>query len=415
MNEELIKLMPPMQDGESLKRLLLCLPKRKQNICQSDRTARLMAVNDLAELYVPSQMTVEIYSKLYLSMLRSLNKKMMVEAVRQRNENHKRVLGNPCGSILGGADSFSILGTSGIGKSTAIAKSIDAAGGERVIRTDNPYGKIIPCINIQCPHDCSVKSMLFSILKAVDERIETTYYERAQKYRSTTNSLIGTVSQAALNHIMLLVVDECQNISRHKHGFSVVAALTQLINSSGISICMVGMPESEEFFRSEMHLARRMVGLSYGPMECDESFINLCKTLFEYQYTLKYTSLTPELIETLYQCSGGVVGVVVALFMEAQQAAILSGKEEVTKQLLLETSCSRMKNVRGFVVPKEKNRSQTSMLKDTDDDIMKSLRPKKGLIGEETVFDRLSRESRDADELTEAAMRSGIIVYEAAL
>ncbi len=36
---------------------------------------------------------------------------------------------------------------------------------------------------------------------------------------------------------------------------------TKLINNSGISICMVGTPESAVFFEQAMQLARRSLGL----------------------------------------------------------------------------------------------------------------------------------------------------------
>lgn len=35
---------------------------------------------------------------------------------------------------------------------------------ERIIEIEEPFYKIIPCIMIQCPFDCSVKSMHLGIL-----------------------------------------------------------------------------------------------------------------------------------------------------------------------------------------------------------------------------------------------------------
>ena len=62
------------------------------------------------------------------------------------------------------------------------------------------------------------------------------------------------------------MIDEIQHVAGHKSGMSLVRMLTQLINSSGISICMVGTPESVPFFEQAMQLARRTMGLSYGPL-----------------------------------------------------------------------------------------------------------------------------------------------------
>ena len=65
--------------------------------------------------------------------------------------------------------------------------------------------------------------------------------------------------------------------------------LTQLINNSGISICMVGTPESAVFFESAMQLARRSLGLQYQAMEYNHDFQHICKVLYSYQYTKKHT------------------------------------------------------------------------------------------------------------------------------
>ena len=133
------------------------------------------------------------------------------------------------------------------------------------------------------PFDSSVKGLLLEILRKVDEYIDGKYYQNALKGRNTTDMLIGSVSQVALNHIGLLVVDEIQNVVNSKNGRSLIGMLTQLINNSGISICMVGTPESEVFFEQAMQLARRSLGLNYSVMEYD-TLSTICETIFSYQY-----------------------------------------------------------------------------------------------------------------------------------
>ena len=118
-----------------------------------------------------------------------------------------------------------------------------------------------------------MKGLLLEILRRVDEYLESNYYENAIKRKSTADALIGCVSQIALNHIGILIVDEIQNVVNSKNGKSLVGVLTQLINNSGISICMVGTPESSVFFEQAMQLARRSLGLQYGEMEFGKEFV----------------------------------------------------------------------------------------------------------------------------------------------
>ena len=192
--------------------------------------------------------------------------------------------------------------------------------------------------------------------------IGTNYRDAAVRAKASIDVLIGMVSQVALNHILLIVVDECQNICRNKNGVNLVSAMTQLINSSGISICLVGLPETEILFQKEMHLARRSIGLSYLDTFCDDYFIHFCEILCSYQYVAKPQPITPEIIGTLYQCSNGVIGLVVSLIMEAQQMAILSGKEMLSKDIILDAFHTRMKNLQSFVVSEPTKLNQTATI-----------------------------------------------------
>lgn len=400
--ENLMTKMPKMLMGQDLAKSMLLLPTYNPAICKADAGARLMALDAMTDIYVPSQMSYEIYSKIYMAMLHSLKKKQTKDAIQQGNQNHMRLQGLGYNSVLGGADSFSIIGPSGIGKSTAIAKSIALSGGDQIITTENPYAQIIPCINVQCPHDCSVKGLLLAILSQVDVLIGTRYEHLAVKDRASIDNLIGTVSQIALNNILLIVIDECQNICRNKGGVNLVASMTQLINSSGVSICMVGLPETELFFGREMQLARRSVGLSYSALPYDEYFIKFCETLFSYQYVTQPSKLTPELIDLLYECTGGIIAILVSIIMEAQQIAILTGKEELSKETILLAYKERLKNVQDFVQVKSNKRSQTSSIvnKNTADISQKSSVDEAGMdILISVIIDKARSEGLDAVEL----------------
>ena len=154
--------------------------------------------------------------------------------------------------------------------------------------------------------------------------------------------LIGSVSQVALNHIGLLVVDEIQNVVNNKHGKSLVGMLTQLINNSGISIAMVGTPESSVFFEQAMQLARRSLGLQYQPLAYDSYFQDFCSVLFSYQYTKCITEISESITEWLYEHSGGIISVVISLIHDAQEIAILSGKEMLNIETLNEACYAKL-------------------------------------------------------------------------
>ena len=360
-NISLVKKLPPMLSGNELEKALTILPEYDPAIINANEAMRLIALTDLYKVFVPNQMSREIYSKLYLALLRSLQKKESKIRVKQTLENHRAILQQEYSGILGGSDSFSIIGESGIGKSSAVSNAVKLVTKTPVIEMENPYSKILPCVLVQCPFDSSVKGLLLEIIRVVDEQLGSSYYPKATSARATTDMLIGTVSQICLNHVGILVVDEIQNVAISKNGRNLLGALLQLINCSGISICMVGTPECTEFFTQAMQLARRSLGLQYEAMEYGVEFEQLCQILFQYQYVKNPAELDTATIRCLFEHSNGNVSSVVTLLHDAQELAILEGSEVLNIETLNAAYKSRMKMLHSYIAPSKK--PQTSKQK----------------------------------------------------
>lgn len=318
--------MPPMLVGNELKEALSVLPKYDPSIRTASTAERLIELNRLYDIYCPSPMSEEIYCKLYLALLRSLQKKQTNISTRQGNLNRQGI----SNSIIGGSDSFTILGLSGIGKSSAISRAISLIAPKPIIITEDPYSRIAPIITVQTPYDCSVKGLLLEILREVDKALDTNYHSNALKARATTDALIGSVANVCLHSVGLLILDEFQNVCS-KNGANLMGTLLNLINSSGISVAMVGTLETKAFFSdASFQLSRRSLGLEYGTLPLGEYFYNLCRTLTSYLYVRNDFTLTDEIVQWLYSHSNGVTSVVVSLVKDAQEVAILDGSEALS-------------------------------------------------------------------------------------
>ena len=370
--DDILQYIPKMLSGRELDEKLAVFPAYDKNIRGKSSTERLIALQDIYQIFVPNTMSREIYTKLYLALLRSLQKKKSILAVRQANENSKMIRKQFFESILGGSDSFTIVGQSGIGKSSSISRAINILTEHAVLELSNT--KIIACLQIQTPADCSIKGLLLEILRKTDELLHSRYYETAIRARSTTDMLIGTVSQAALNHIGLLIIDEIQHIANNKSGKILLNTLTQLINNAGVSLCLVGTPESACFFEQEMMLARRTIGLNYPSMEFNAEFCTFCKTILEYSYVQKITFDDEAMQMWLYQHSGGNASVVVGLIHDAQEIAILENLECLDITTLNIAYEKRLKMLHHYIqpqpikasLPKKKNSSTDSIAEKAD-------------------------------------------------
>lgn len=345
-----LEYVPEMLTGEKLNKKISCLPDYDESIRDKSDAERLIALNDIYKVYVPNIMSSEIYSKLYLAMMRSLQKKSTKSVIKQQYINMSSVAMNGNG-VIGGSDSFSIIGKSGIGKSSAINRAVRLLSEKGIIEIETPYLKVIPVILIQCPFDCSAKSLLLEILKAVDDVLHTDYFDKAIRRKYTVDLLISSISQVLVNHVAVLVIDEIQNVIKHRAGNQLVSMLTQIINMSGISVCFVGTEDVEDFFSSVNYLSRRMIGLKYSTLEYNEYFVKFCEVLFEYQYVKQRTELTDEVLRWLYEHSSGTCALVVSLLHDSQEIAILNGKESIDIPILNEVYEQRMSMMQDYINP----------------------------------------------------------------
>lgn len=150
--------------------------------------------------------------------------------------------------------------------------------------------------------------------------------------------------------------------------------LTQLINNSGISICLVGTPESALFFEKEAMLARRSLGLNYEPMEYSDEFQKFCKIILAYSYVQQPTTVDESTLMWLYQHSHGNASIVVSLLHAAQEIAILDGHECLDISSLNIAYEKRMKMLHNYIqpqpikasLPKKKNSSTDTIAEKAD-------------------------------------------------
>jgi hypothetical protein len=326
---------PKMLVGEELKKELTFLPDYNKDIRNAEADIRLQKLSEIYQIYIPTSMSVEIYSKLYLAMVRNLKKKCDSEDVKSTYVG------------VNNGENFSIIGTSGLGKTSSIDKTLILSGGNKVLDFENRHytSKIIPMICCQCPHDCSIKQMLLSILQQTDFSIGSNYYEKAVLSKASVDILIGTVAnKVASHHTAVIIIDEMQNVLNNVvNGRKLMMALTQLINSaSGVSIVMVGTPTLKQLFESDIKLARRSVGLTYDKLPYGAFFISFCSTLYRYQYIKNIKDLDDGMCRLLYQYSDGNLSILKELFYDAQELAILNQTETLDGAALRTAYSQRM-------------------------------------------------------------------------
>ena len=349
----LISQLPPMLSGDDLADALRVLPVKVEG--PMSQSERLVALMDVYKLYLPLPATIEIYNRLYLAVLSSLEKKGTLEETKLLNDNYRHIKGQSRYGIIGGLDSFKLTGNAGVGKTSAVQRCIEAITQGKTIKTKKPAREIIPILEVETVSDCSIKNLLYSILIKVDETIGTKYFKLNMSQHITTDILMAAVSNVLTNHVALLCIDEVERVVENKKGTTLLNFLTQLINQSNISICFIGTEASNQFFEMKEYLARRTLGVSLKRMKFDGVFHKFCKVLFDYQYTEEEVEFDGRYASWMYDHSGGLPSMVVALFVEGQRRTITEGKRRMDLDLLTEVYKEVFATMATFIDRPERN------------------------------------------------------------
>lgn len=221
----------------------------------------------------------------------AIMRKQIQKEAASLQQGYAAMQGKAVAASIGGGNSFSVVGVSGLGKSTALQRVLSLF--PQIIHHERYNGQMlccqqIPYLVVQTPHDGSVKAMILDIYLQLDALLGTSYQHYALAHKLTLDVLVSQLNQIVrINHVGLLVIDELQNIAYRKNGIRFINFLVQLINGAGVSICMVGTPRVLHVLQQEFRSARRTTGLIYDRLPDDKEFALLLHGLWHYQSTAK--------------------------------------------------------------------------------------------------------------------------------
>lgn len=278
--------------------------------------------------------------KKFLESLRILNR-LDDESIKE-NELQDELI-----AIRSTADSISIIGISGIGKTTAIERLLlmypqvikhFEYDGENFTRTQ------IVWLKIDCPYDGSLSTLCKSFFKAIDDILGTRYLDKfGYSSRVTSTMLINMTKLAWRYGIGVLVIDEIQHLLNSKNDMEeMLNFFVTLTNTVGIPTVLIGTSKAQKIFKGNFRQARRAA--SEGSIMWDRmkkassEWQFFLETIWEFQGLKKITELTDKIKDAFYDECQGITAVAVNLFLLAQERALQDGKEELTVGIIRETA-----------------------------------------------------------------------------
>ncbi len=278
--------------------------------------------------------------KSFLGKLRVLNR--LDDTSIKENE-----LQNELENIRTTADSISIIGISGIGKTTAIERLLlmypqiikhFEYKGESFTRTQ------IVWLKIDCPYDGSLSTLCKNFFKAIDDILGTRYLEKfGYSNRITSTMMINMTKLAWRYGIGVLVIDEIQQLLNTKNDKEeMLNFFVTLTNTVGIPTVLIGTSKAQKVFNGNFRQARRAGSdgsIIWDRMQRDsDEWDFFLRSIWEFQGLKNVCELTDKMKEAFYDECQGITAVAVNLFLLAQERTLQDGKEELTVAIIRETA-----------------------------------------------------------------------------
>lgn len=331
---------------------------------------RIHMIDRLFQVFQPLPMNLELENKISRALRQGyisrnpFDNKLAQEFYKDYYSKNSIGLTNKDGfysSSLG----FTLIGISGIGKTSSLQRILNLYPN---VIVHSEYKNVlfsmyqVVYLKLECPHDGSIKGLLYEFFAEIDRLLGTNYHEKVMRTRATVDAMMTVMNQVVRNcSLGLLIIDEIQHLSMAKSGGSekMLNFFVNLVNHVGVPVILVGTPKAINVIQGDFRQARRGSG-SGGDMICDriqkdEIWDLLINSIWHYQWTRTETHLTDELSDVMYQETQGIPDLVKKVYAIAQVYAVNTRKEEITSRIIRKVAKENLKLVQPMLTALKTN------------------------------------------------------------
>jgi len=364
-----IEALPNLLSPHKVVEKLAFYPQYHQNERKLDSHYRIYMVDRLFQVFQPLPMNIELERKISRALRQGYVFRNPFESKLAQGFYRDYYGTNPINSKDDGfypsSFGFTLIGISGLGKTSSLKRILNMYP-QVIVHSEYrgiPFSAYqVVWVKLECPHDGSIKGMLYEFFSEIDRLLGTNYYQKMMRTRATADAMMTVMNQVVRNcSLGILIIDEIQHLSMAKSGGSekMLNFFVNLVNNVGVPVILVGTPKAVKVLQGDFRQARRGSGLG-GDMVCDriqmdEVWDLLVSSIWHYQWTRKETPLTPELSSVLYEETQGIPDLLKKVYVIAQAHAISSGKEEITPYVIKKVAKENLKLIQPMITALKTN------------------------------------------------------------
>ena len=311
----------------------------------ADVEIQLAEVEMLREMRLPLPFSMQVDSRFHTALVQSL---------RSRN---KTFVPNPAPVIIedeeakqsfsfkmaGGADTgigLTLLGVGGCGKSEAVETLLRRYPQVIIHERDGKRFIQIVWIRVVTPANANLKDLYTTIARAIDEALGNTtgIYSVLIKKEKSVGMMADFIARLVRSFaIGAIIFDEVQNLDSRRTKESSLDSLMTLINTTKVSLVLVGTNDALSLFYKKYYIARRTGSIIYASEYCDDKDrLNIIiRNITEINWFKEPFKFTDNIAKAMIEETGGIIDRIISLWIAVQTDYITSkNKPEITPEYI---------------------------------------------------------------------------------
>ena len=263
----LIEAMPaPFEPGDAIAKLMI-RPPYSDSDRECPSSYRQLLTQRIVRLHQPMEREVDVFGRIDRCIRwgyadrNPLSPSYAAQLAAGMSASISRGSLNYAGGYHPHTYGFSILGISGIGKSTTVESILSLY--PQVIRHTEYRGiplvmHQISWLKIDCSCDGSLKGLCMDFFRELDDLLGTSYSEQYSSRRATLDRMMIAMSRLCISHnVGVLIIDEIQNLCSAQKGVpeKVLNFFVTLVNTIGVPVIMIGTPKALSILQNEFQQA----------------------------------------------------------------------------------------------------------------------------------------------------------------
>lgn len=223
---------------------------------------------------------------------------------------------------------FTLLGQGGCGKSTGI-NGLLSRYPQVIIHNKGEINQFIQIVYliVQCTPNSNFKQLYENIGRAIDKALgnfRPVYQEQFKKLRSLKDGYSLLQNLIEIFSIGCIILDEIELMDLQSTKETSFETLMTLSNATGVTFSVAGTLDAYEKLFFKPRTSRRLGRCIWAGEYCldKKMFIEACFPITTFQWTEQKTNYEGELMDTLYECSHGVISDMVSIFKLVQKDQI---------------------------------------------------------------------------------------------